>query len=246
MTAPDLRSTSRASSATRLVLFDIDGTLLLSDGAGRRAIHRALIEIFGNTGPADHRFDGKTDPQIVRELMRSVGHEDAHIDERMEELFARYVACLREELDDPQYHAAALPGVPALLDALAQRTDVALGLLTGNLVDGARAKLHAVGIDPALFRVGAFGTDHELRPRLPEIAQRRAREVLGLDVPGSHVVIIGDTPADVECGRGIGARAIGVATGRYSTEELAAHGAFAVFESLADTEAVVSAILDDR
>ena len=153
MTAPDLRSTSRASSATRLVLFDIDGTLLLSDGAGRRAIHRALIEIFGNTGPADHRFDGKTDPQIVRELMRSVGHEDAHIDERMEELFARYVACLREELDDPQYHAAALPGVPALLDALAQRTDVALGLLTGNLVDGARAKLHAVGIDPVQFGI---------------------------------------------------------------------------------------------
>ena len=246
MTAPDLRSAARATSSTRLVLFDIDGTLLLSDGAGRRAIHRALIEIFGDTGPADHRFDGKTDPQIVRELMRSVGHEDAHIDERMEQLFARYVSCLREELQDPQYHAAALPGVPQLLDALARRDDVTLGLLTGNLVDGARAKLEAVGIDPELFRIGAFGTDHEMRPRLPEIAQRRAREVLGIEVPGSRVVIIGDTPADVECGRGIGARAIGVATGRYSTEELAAHGAVAVFESLVDTGAVVSAILDDR
>src|SRR5947208_2063969 len=83
-----------------------------------------------------------------------------------------------------------------------------LGLLTGNLVDGARAKLEAVGIDPAIFRVGAYGTDHELRPRLPEIAQRRARDLLGVEVPGSNVVIIGDTPADVECGRGIGARAI--------------------------------------
>lgn len=246
MTATDPRSTSRASSSTRLVLFDIDGTLLLSDGAGRRAIHRALIEIFGDTGPADHRFDGKTDPQIVRELMRSVGHEDAHIDDRMEELFARYVTCLREELEDPEHHAAALPGVPALLDALARRDDVTLGLLTGNLVDGARAKLEAVGIDPELFRIGAFGTDHELRPHLPEIAQRRARDVLGIDVPGSRVVIIGDTPADVECGKGIGARAIGVATGRYSTHELAAHGAVAVFESFVDTEAVVSAILDDR
>ena len=243
MTALDLRSMARD---TRLVLFDIDGTLLLSDGAGRRAIHRALIEIFGDTGPADHRFDGKTDPQIVRELMRSVGHEDAHIDRRMEELFARYVTCLREELEDPHYHAAALPGVPQLLETLARRDDVTLGLLTGNLVDGARAKLEAVGIDPDLFRIGAFGTDHELRPRLPEIAQRRAREVLGIEVPGSRVVIIGDTPADVECGRGIGARAIGVATGRYSAEELAAHGAVAVFESLVDTAAVVSAILDDR
>jgi len=246
MTAPDLRSTARAACSTRLVLFDIDGTLLLSDGAGRRAIHRALIEIFGETGPADHRFDGKTDPQIVRELMRSVGHEDAHIDERLQGLFTRYVACLREELQDPEYHAAALPGVPELLDALAKRDEVTLGLLTGNLVDGARAKLEAVGIDPELFRVGAYGTDHELRPELPEIAQRRAREVLGIEVPGSRVVIIGDTPADVECGRGIGARAIGVATGRYSTKELAAHGAVAVFENFVDTEAVITAILDDR
>jgi phosphoglycolate phosphatase len=246
MTAPDPRSTPRASWSTRLVLFDIDGTLLLSDGAGRRAIHRALIEIFGDTGPADHRFDGKTDPQIVRELMRTVGHEDAHIDEHMEDLFARYVAFLREELQDPEHHAAALPGVPELLDALAQREDVTLGLLTGNLVDGAWAKLEAVGIDPALFRVGAYGTDHELRPRLPEIAQQRARDLLGIEVPGSRVVIIGDTPADVECGRGIGARAIGVATGRYSADELMAHGAVAVFESLADTKAVIGAILDDR
>jgi phosphoglycolate phosphatase len=246
MTAPDLRATERTPCSTRLVLFDIDGTLLLSDGAGRRAISRALIEIFGDAGPADHRFDGKTDPQIVRELMRVVGHEDPHIDERMEALFARYVVCLREELRDPTHRAYALPGVPQLLHALAQRDDVTLGLLTGNLVEGARAKLQAVGIDPDLFLVGAYGTDHELRPRLPEIAQRRAREQLGLDVPGAQIVIIGDTPADVECGRGIGARAIGVATGHYSTDELTAHGAVAAFESLVDTDAVIRAILDER
>lgn len=239
-------ATPESPVAIRLVLFDIDGTLLWSDGAGRRAIHRALIEIFGDTGPADHRFDGKTDPQIVRELMRFVGHDDTHIDERMDELFTRYVVCLREELKDPSHHAAPLPGVIALLDALSRRSDVALGLLTGNLVDGARAKLEAVGIDPELFVVGAFGTDHELRPELPAIAQRRARELLGIDIPGSHVIIIGDTPADVECGRDIGARAIGVATGRYSLDELAACGAAASFENLCDTEAVVRAILDQR
>jgi len=231
---------------TRLVLFDIDGTLLWSDGAGRRAIHRALIEIFGETGPEDHRFDGKTDTQIVRELMRVVGHEDDAIDDRMEELFTRYVTCLREELQDPTHHAVALPGVMALLDALERRNDVTLGLLTGNLVDGARAKLEAVGIDPGRFLVGAYGTDHELRPELPAIAQRRAREQLGIDVAGVDIVIIGDTPADVECGRPIGARAIGVATGRYSAEELASHGAVAVFENLTDTRSVVRAILDDQ
>jgi phosphoglycolate phosphatase-like HAD superfamily hydrolase len=229
--------------STRLVLFDIDGTLLWSDGAGRRAIHRALIELFGQTGPADHRFDGKTDPQIVRELMRVVGHDEAIIDERMDALFARYVECLREELADPTHRAAPLPGVTSLLAALEQREDITLGLLTGNLIEGARAKLQAVGIDPDLFVVGAYGTDHESRPELPAIAQRRARERLGIDVAGSDVVIIGDTPADVECGRGIGARAIGVGTGRYSTDVLAAHGAAAVFEDLSDTQAVIRVIL---
>ena len=230
---------------TRLVLFDIDGTLLWSDGAGRRAIHRALIEIFGETGPEDHRFDGKTDPQIVRELMRVVGHEDDAIDDRMEELFSRYVTCLREELQDPTHRAVALPGVMTLLDVLEQRNDVTLGLLTGNLVDGARAKLEAVGIDPSRFLVGAYGTDHELRPELPAIAQRRAREQLGIDVAGADIIIIGDTPADVECGRAIGARGIGVATGRYSADVLASHGAAAVFNDLTDTRSVVHAILED-
>jgi phosphoglycolate phosphatase-like HAD superfamily hydrolase len=229
----------------RLVLFDVDGTLLWSDGAGRRAIHRALTEIFGATGPEDHRFDGKTDPQIVRELMRVVGHGDEHIDARMQELFDRYVVWLREELRDPAHRAISLPGVKTLLDVLSRREDVTVGLLTGNLVEGARAKLEAVGIDPATFVIGAYGSDHELRPQLPAIAQRRAREQLGLNIPGRCVVVVGDTPADVECGRDIGARAIGVATGRYSIDVLLAHGAVAAFADLSDTDAVLRAILAD-
>ena len=228
-----------------LILFDIDGTLVLTDGAGRRAIHRALIEVFGTTGPRDHWFDGKTDPQIVRELMRVVGHGDEQINERMERLLERYVECLHEELRDPGHHAHALPGVIDLLDALAARDDVILGLLTGNLAGGARAKLAAVGIDPDRFLVGAYGSDHELRPELPAIAQRRALELVGVAVEGDAIVVIGDTPADIECGRGVGARAIGVATGRYDTKALAAHGAAAVFEDLTDTTAVVRAIVGD-
>ena len=227
------------------MLFDIDGTLLWSDGAGRRAIHRALVEVFGTTGPADHRFDGKTDPQIVRELMRDAGHEDAHIDARLQRLLIRYVQCLREELHDPAHPSKPLPGVTDLLDVLSQRGDVTLGLLTGNLVDGARAKLEAVGIDPDIFVVGAYGSDHEERRSLPAIAQRRARALLGVEVRGRDIVVIGDTPADVQCGRDIGVRAIGVATGRYTTDELSAHGAVAAFDDLSDTDAVVRAILDD-
>jgi phosphoglycolate phosphatase-like HAD superfamily hydrolase len=241
---PSLKAVARRVQPARLVLFDIDGTLLWSDGAGRRAIHRALIEIFGETGPADHRFDGKTDPQIVRELMRSVGHEDSLIDERMKELFARYVVFLREELRDANHQAKALPGVLRLLETLNRRVDVIIGLLTGNLVEGARAKLEAVGIDPGVFVVGAYGTDHELRPELPAIAQQRAGHLLGTDIPGGDIVIIGDTPADMDCGRDVGARAIGVTTGRYSKDELMACGAVAVFDDLSDTDAVVHAILD--
>ena len=227
----------------RVVLFDIDGTLLWSDGAGRRAIHAALREVFGGIGPEGHRFDGKTDKQIVRELMRHEGHDDAHIDANMDALLVRYVEQLHRELHNPEHKPKRLPGVPEVLDALEARDDVTLGLLTGNVGEGAAAKLRAVGIDPSRFLVNAFGSDHEHRPELPAIARQRAAELLGVDIPGDRVVVIGDTPADVTCGREIGARAIGVATGRYSVDELASYGAHAVFRDLTDTPAVVQAIV---
>ena len=228
----------------KLVLFDIDGTILLTDGAGKRAIHRALIDVFGGTGPEDHRFDGKTDPQIVRELMRIEGHGDEHIDAHMSPLLDRYVAYLDEELRVGSSGVRVMPGVCELLDVLDARDDVVMGLLTGNLEAGARAKLSSAGIDHTRFRVGAYGSDHETRAELPAVAQRRAREELGLDVRGSDVIVIGDTPADIQCGRGIGARAIGVATGHYSMEELWAHAPVAVFEDLSPTHEVVRVIVD--
>lgn len=228
----------------KLVLFDIDGTLLLSDGAGRRAINRALQEVFGATGPSDYRFDGKTDPQIVRELMRLAGHGDEHIDARMQRLFDSYVRCLRDELYNPEHRKPyTLPGVPQLLDALERESSVILGLLTGNLEAGANAKLEAVGLDPRRFRVGAYGSDHEHRPELPAIARNRTRKQLGIDVRGEAMVVIGDTPADLTCGKSLGASAIGVATGRYSADELRMHEPLAVFADLSDTDAVTRAIL---
>lgn len=229
----------------KLVLFDIDGTILLTDGAGKRAIHRALAEVFGGTGPDDHPFGGKTDPQIVRELMRLEGHADEHIDEHMSPLLERYVDYLQEELRPGACAVTVMPGVRALLDALDARHDVVLGLLTGNLEAGARVKLESAGISHERFRVGAYGSDHEARGELPAVAQRRAREQLGVDIPGSDVVVIGDTPADLHCGRGIGARAIGVATGHYSVEELEQHDAYVVFSDLSDTDDVVQAMIGD-
>jgi phosphoglycolate phosphatase len=225
-----------------LVLFDIDGTLLSAGGAGRRAVHIALREVFGSTGPDDYWFDGKTDRQIVRDLMRADGHGDALIDERMEAVLVRYLECLRDEVRDRDHPIRVHPGVRELLDALEARDDVVIGLLTGNLEAGAHAKLEAVGLDPSRFVIGAFGSDHESRPQLPALAQRRARQRLGVDVPGSAVVVIGDTPADIACGQGIGARAIGVATGRYTAAQLRACGPCVVFEDLAQTSDVVGAI----
>lgn len=226
-----------------VVLFDIDGTLLWSDGAGRRAMEAALNHHFGSAGAAHYRYDGKTDRQIARELMRLEGHADAHIDSRMQDLLDHYLAGLQRELGTTT-RMGTHPGVHELLDAIEAREDAVLGLLTGNVEAGAAAKLEAVGIDMARFKVSAFGSDHEHRPELPAIARARAQTFVGRELPGASFVVIGDTPADIQCGRGIGARAIGVATGHYSASELLAHHPVAVFEDLADTQAVLEAIFN--
>lgn len=228
----------------RLVLFDIDGTLLNTGGVGRWSMQRALRAVFGSPGNPSYRYDGKTDKQIVRDVMRLEGHSDAHIDARMNDLIALYLQGLREGIESRKYDVRPLEGVVEILDALEERDDVVLGLLTGNVEEGARAKLTAAGIDPDRFRVNAFGSDHEHRPELPAIARRRAGESLGLDLTGEKLVVIGDTPADIECGRELGARAIGVATGHYSVAELEKHEPYAVFPSLRDTARVLTTILN--
>jgi phosphoglycolate phosphatase-like HAD superfamily hydrolase len=232
-------------SPRRLVLFDIDGTLLLTAGAGRRAIRTALAEFIGDAGVFDRvRFDGKTDPQIVAELLHEAGDPDPHHGGRIAEVCARYVALLEGELADRTAVVELMPGVLPLLERLEDERDVVLGLLTGNLAAGAALKLRAGGIDPARFRVGAYGSDSGHRPDLPAIAAARAEPHFGRVPGGEEVVIIGDTPADIACGRGIRARALAVATGAYAAVELASHAPHAVFPDLSATDAVVAAILD--
>jgi phosphoglycolate phosphatase len=231
---------------TTVVLFDIDGTILWTDGAGRRAVYRALQDVFGAPPPDGHEFDGKTDPQIVHELMRMTGMSADQVEHRLPDALARYVELLAIELGDAHHGDKIYPGVVALLDELQTRDDVLVGLLTGNVREGAMAKLRAVGLSPERFKVGAFGSDHAARPELPAIARARAEALLGHSVPGHDVVVIGDTPADMGCGRGIGARAIGVATGRYSPESLMACEASAVFRDLSETAAVMRAIMGAR
>jgi phosphoglycolate phosphatase-like HAD superfamily hydrolase len=225
----------------KLVLFDLDGTLLWTNGAGRRAIHRALVDVLGTPGPIEgFRFDGRTDGEIVSRLAEGAGIPLA--DTLLASVLDRYVACLREEIAKPTQRTTIYPGVRELLDALEPRADCVLGLLTGNVSEGAGLKLASGGLAIERFRIGAFGSDSAHRPDLPAVAQRRAKEELGLAVSGHDVVIVGDTPADVTCGNGIGARAIGVATGSFTVEQLMEAGAYAAFPDLSETEAVLTAV----
>ena len=228
----------------RLVLFDIDGTILLTAGAGRRAIMAAITEEVGHAGGMQRvRFDGKTDPQIVTELLEAAGYPGPHQSERVKALCSRYVDLLEHELQRPDSRTTVMPGVHPLLDRLERENGVVLGLLTGNMAEGAALKLRAAGLDPARFRVGAYGSDAAHRPDLPPIAARRAERYFGRVPTGREVVIIGDTPADIACGASIDARAVAVATGAYSVADLMACGPHAAFENLSDTDRVIEAIL---
>jgi len=228
----------------RVALFDIDGTILLAHGAGSRAMQRALRELTGTAGPGGLHYAGKTDGQIVREAMRGSGFTDAEVDAALPAILDRYLVHLDRELDgEADEPPEILPGVRDLLAACHAHDEVVLGLLTGNLSRGAERKLRAVGLDPALFVIGAFGSDHEHRPALAALARERATALLGREVDAASCVVIGDTPADVACAHAIGARAIGVATGNFSREALRACGAHIVFDHLGDTAAAMDAIL---
>ncbi len=226
----------------RLVLFDIDGTILSTDGAGRRAMEGALRAEFGTAGSPTYRYDGKTDMQIVHDLLREEGVEEAVIEARLPALIEDYLARLDAELSDPGHRTVVYEGVRELIDAVEARDDLVVGLLTGNVEQGAQRKLRAAAIAPSRFRIGAFGSDHAHRAALPAIALSRWRAAVAREVQGDRLVIIGDTPHDIHCGRDVGARAIAVATGHYSVDDLAAHHPVAVFADLRDTAAVLQAI----
>lgn len=224
----------------RLVLFDIDGTVL-SGGPAKEAFRIALVEVFGTAGPIGRwEFSGKTDPQIARELLTEAGLGEGTIDEGMPELWVRYLAELENRL--PQSPTRALPGVARLLSLLGEDGGAALGLLTGNVIEGARLKLGSAGLGEWLS-VGAFGSDSEVRRELHPIALRRAREHWGEPFTPNDVVVVGDTPRDVECGLAHGARTVAVATGRFGSGQLREAGADAVLESLEETDRALSAIL---
>jgi phosphoglycolate phosphatase len=224
----------------RLVLFDIDGTLVRGRAA-RKAFEIALQAAYGTAGAIDgHDFAGKTDPQIARELIGATGLDRAGVDAGLPRVWERYLAELEARL--PGEPMRVLPGVPALLDALDASGEAALGLVTGNVVGGARLKLGSVGLFDR-FRVGGFGSDDEIRNHLPRIAIDRARAAWEKDFDRADVWIVGDTPLDVACARHEGVRALAVATGRHAVDELGACGADVVVEDFTDLAGTLRTLL---
>lgn len=217
----------------KLVLFDIDGTLVLTGKAGLRGMNRALHEVFGQPRALESiPVAGRTDWAILTDAVRLYGRE---LDQALlDDLRARYVARLAEEIEHPgEGKKGVMPGIRPVLDALAGRDDVLVGLLTGNFVEGARVKLGHFDLW-RYFRFGAFGDDAADRNLLVPVAVGRARAFGWPDVAASDVIVVGDTPADVACAHAAGATAVAVATGGSSVEELRATGAEFVFEDLAD------------
>ena len=221
----------------KVLLFDIDATLLLSGNAGGRALNRTFDHLYGIKGAFDDiRPDGKTDPLIFREIFRTKRPEIVP-EREMEKVAEIYVAFLEEELrDSPKFRV--MPGVPELLEALASRSALVLGLATGNLEKGAWMKLGRGGMDP-YFHFGGFGSDAENRTELIRIAMERARGYLGNHVPGEDIYVIGDTPRDILHGKEAGARTVAVATGKSGVDELSRHGPNHVFADFSDTAEVL-------
>ncbi len=221
-----------------LLLWDIDGTLITSGGAGMRALRAALQTVFGIDGSiSDIDFAGRTDLWIMRQIFAKFALPAT--EENFTRLADGYVAALPAQLADRG--VKALPGVPDLLEDALARGGMALGLLTGNLRRGAEAKLRSRDLW-RYFPFGAFADDGEDRNGLGPHALRRARRHHGVEFPAARTWVIGDTPFDVGCARAFGARALAVATGRYSADELRASGPDALFADLADAGAFWRAV----
>lgn len=226
----------------RLILFDIDGTLISTNGVAKRCLVEAIEETLGaETVGRTHDFAGKTDPQIFAEIVRASALPEEHIEQRQDAVFSVFFRKLEAELNEG--NVTVLPGVRMLLEALRLEEAATLALLTGNMLQGARLKLTPPGL-LEYFAFGAFGNDAYHRHDLPEIAVARAYERTGATFRAKDIVIIGDTPHDIDCGRHLNVRSIGVATGGHSHDILAQARPDHLFDDLTDTNRLLDAIFE--
>ncbi|MEM9883414.1 MAG: HAD family hydrolase [Planctomycetota bacterium] len=224
-----------------LVLFDIDGTLMDAAGAGRSALQRTAEGLFG--GELDFRgvaTAGRLDRAIFAEAAANAGWDEC--DAAYGRLCGRYPEELAAELVRLGSAVRVLPGAMVLLNELRARDGVVLGCVTGNQRAAAAVKLRAVGIDPGWFGVGGYGDEAATRPELVAMAMRRHAEVAGEPVASERVVVVGDTPHDIDAANRHGCVSVAVATGRYGEAELAAAGADVVMEGLRDPGPVLDLV----
>ena len=222
----------------RILLFDIDGTLLDSSGEGMICTRRALEDVYGRSGPIEtYDMAGKTDWQIVTDLMRLAGLDDEQIEAGREDAFAAYARHF--EAAAPTFNMQMQPGVPVLLNRLSKEPGFILGLVTGNVREAALHKLQAANLDPALFQFGAFGSEHLDRNILPGLALYRLSQMLGSPVPTESALIIGDTPRDIDCARYAGLKVLSVATGTFPKTVLAEHSPDYLLDDLSDPDEVM-------
>ena len=219
----------------RLVLFDIDGTLVDTGGAGMLALRKAARDLFGAEGP-ELDLAGSTDSGIVRGMLEHFGEEVS--DDRIEEFYGVYLGYLDAHLGGGEFPGRVLPGVMEILEAY-RRAGAVLGLLTGNIAKGAELKVRHYGM-AEYFGFGAYGDDHHDRNLLGPIALERARLATGGNFLATESLVIGDTPKDIACGRAIGATTVCVSTGAFSAKELRDHGADFVFESFVGVDPAVT------
>lgn len=222
----------------KLILFDIDGTLVRTNGTTRRAVEEALADLVGRPlETKDVRFSGKTDLQIMAEVFELNGVEVTRdlVREALD-LYVRVAHPLMQRKD-----VTVLPGVRTLLDDLRSRSDVHVGLVTGNVEEMAYRKLEVVELNHH-FCFGAFGCDDADRNALPPLAIRRAHDHTGIEFEPSLVTVIGDTRRDIECGRAAGIRAVAVCTGHCSQAELEPHRPDALLHDLTSTPQALQAL----
>jgi phosphoglycolate phosphatase len=209
----------------KLLLFDVDQTLINTGGAGLRALDRACLQLFGiqnaMQGISPH---GKTDPAIAREILRvRLGRDSSGLNGEIRSILDAYLFFLKEEVEtSPKYRV--LPGIVSVLDNALSRRDVMVALATGNIEPGARIKLDRGRLNP-YFAFGGFGSDSEDRTELVRKAADKAAAQYGRPIPPSDVFVIGDTPLDIDAGARAGFKTVGVGTGSYSIEELLDSGA---------------------
>lgn len=226
----------------KLVLFDIDGTLLHANGLGSAGTRLAMMEVFGTVGRLDEfSFGGKTDWQMLLETLRDL-IPAAEIERRLPEydlVLGQHIHALTDG-----FGVKPCPGAPQLLTRALEAPGIAVGILTANMPQTAHLKLRAAGYDPDVFDFGVYGSEATTRTGLAPIALQRAREHLRRELPPENALFIGDTPEDIACARSIGGRVIAVATGRHSAQVLAAHQPTVIVENLADTDAIWSIIAE--